>query len=375
MKIGITVITTNDGYLKNNAHFIFEYIATLALQQQQDQFIFFANAPIDEKYFAAKNISAIIFGKVFKRPFQLQYWINYKLPSRFRKQQIDVLLHASEFCCLLTKLPQCLVVAELSFLNYPKFYNRIWLRFYKKNMVKNFSKAYTIIAASKFIKNEIATQYSIAQDKIKVIYFGANSYYKPATASEKENTQLTFTNGKAYFLYFGTIQSEQNLIALLKAFSFFKKRQKSNMQLVIATSRTTTNDIFTKSLSTFKFRDDVQLLNNGAEEIIVSIIAAAYALVYTCTYDGVGATVIKAMQCGVPVIASNTSALPEIGGNALLYINPDDYNNIADKMMLLYKDEIKRNEQIAKGQQLSNLYLYNKTIGLLWATIAQLQIL
>lgn len=141
------------------------------------------------------------------------------------------------------------------------------------------------------------------------------------------------------------------------------------MQLVLATTTVFTDAAFTKSLAAYKYRDEIMLLDKLPPETLAAITAAAYALVYPVFYDGFCTPALEAMQAGVPVITSNKAAMPEICSNAALYINPDDFNDIADKMMLLFKDENKRNELIASGLQQAAKYNWPITTELLWQAI------
>ena len=143
------------------------------------------------------------------------------------------------------------------------------------------------------------------------------------------------------------------------------------MQLIIATKAISPNDPFVKSLKTYKYRNEVKLMVDLQEEELVKITAAAYAFVYAVQQNGFYAQVIQAMQCEVPVIASNTAIMTEICGDAVLFTDPHVFENIADKMMLLFKDENKRNELITKGKQQAAQYPLAKTNQLLWQNIVK----
>ena len=95
-------------------------------------------------------------------------------------------------------------------------------------------------------------------------------------------------------------------------------------------------------------------------------------LVYPSLFEGFGLPVIEAMQSGVPLIASNTSSLPEVGGDAALYASPNDPDAIAKQMLLLYKDETVRNTQIEKGLQRTTAFSWDKTADQVWENIVLL---
>jgi glycosyltransferase involved in cell wall biosynthesis len=126
---------------------------------------------------------------------------------------------------------------------------------------------------------------------------------------------------------------------------------------------------FTKSLKSYKYRNDVVMAGYLEEEELVKVIGSAYALIYPSFFEGFGVPVLEAMRCEIPVITSANSAMQEIAKDAAFFANPDDYNDIADRMMRIYKDENLRNELIQKGKTIAQQYSWDKTATLLWQTI------
>ncbi len=368
MIIAVNAGFLHNDHLTNNGTFIIECFSRLAKKFPQHHFIFISDTTIHKKYIRYQNIIPVITGPQIKNPLLLQYWLNYKVPAVLRKHKADVFFSIG-VCSLRTKVPQCLMVNELSFLHHPHFFTRSWLRFYKKNTLKFFNKAKVVITACRFLKQDVINFYKIKEDKIDVVYQGINEIFTPVNWQQKEAIKEKYTAGKEYFLYSGEIHCNKNLINLLKAFSFFKKRQKSNMQLVLATTAAAKDPSFNQSLAAYKYKDEVKLLDNLAIETLAAITAAAYAMVYPVFYEGFCTPSLEAMQTDVPVITSNKTAMPEICGDAALYINPDDFNDIADKLMLLFKDENKRNELIVNGRQQAYKYNWDKTTKLLWQAV------
>jgi glycosyltransferase involved in cell wall biosynthesis len=101
----------------------------------------------------------------------------------------------------------------------------------------------------------------------------------------------------------------------------------------------------------------------------VKITGAAYALVYPSLFEGFGVPPIEAMQCHTPVITSQSSAMQEITKEAALYANATDPADIAEKMMMLYKDENLRNVLIEKGKTVSATYNWEITADLVWLSV------
>ena len=141
------------------------------------------------------------------------------------------------------------------------------------------------------------------------------------------------------------------------------------MQLLIAAINYLPANLFEKSLQTYKYRNDVKLLPNLNKDELVKITAAAYVFVYATFKTAPYLSVLQAMQCGIPVIVSNTLLMNEICEDAALFTNPAVFENIADKMMLVFKDETLRNDLIAKGKLQAARFNYSAAGDLFWQSI------
>lgn len=342
----------------------------IAEQQPQHQFIFIGFS-ITEKN-TPSNCLLVKTGQNIKSPLRFTYWLNYQLPSLLKKNKADVLI-SYNCCSLRCKLPQLFFSDDAAFLNHPEFYKKIWVNFYTKNTGGFLQKATHTAVTSQFLKDIFTQHYDIAAEKISVTYAAPSEIFKPfAHWNQKETMKDRLTGGKEYFLYSGHLHEQQNLINLLKAFTFFKQRQKSNMMLVLASTEST-DAAFLKSLSSYKLRAEVVLAEKLPIDELAQITAAAYAVVYPVNYDAAGATVLQALQCHAAIIASNNSALPEICEGAAVYCHADDYNDIAAKMMLLFTNEDRRNMLIAKTREQANKFEWQTQALQLWQLISTIQ--
>ena len=141
------------------------------------------------------------------------------------------------------------------------------------------------------------------------------------------------------------------------------------MKLVLAGRLAWKNDTFLQLLQTYKYRDDVVLTHYLEQPELERLVAAAYALVYPSLFEGFGVPVLEGMKSGVPVLTSTGSSMQEIAEDAALYFNPADHADIADKMMLIYKDETRRMLLIEKGKLVAARYSWPRAGDLLWESI------
>ena len=344
----------------------FEQIAAI---HSEHNFIFItANEEYVENK-ALKNIQTILLKQVSNNPLLWKYWYNFALNALLKKIKADVVVHADIVCSLRTKLPQWVSFNDLAFTDFPLVYPQKYNRFLQANAGKFLNKASNILAASAYLKEQIIQRYSIADKKITVFYPATDEKYQPINWELREQVKATYAAGKEYFLFSGIIHAQSNLINLLKAFSLFKKWQKSNMQLILAINTTTDATTFIKSLQTYKHKADVILLKDITEDELRGITGAAYAFVSPALFNDNIPILLNALQCGVPVIASNTLPITEIFGEALLYADCNNVKELADKMMLLFKDEDMRRVNINNGLQQVKQYNGDSSANLLWKNI------
>ena len=340
-----------------------------AYHHPEHEFIFITEKETAQQKINGENVKWIALPQLTENPLLWKLWYNYKLPSALKKIKATILVSPDGVCSLRTRIPQCLFVNDLLFLHHPEWYSKRYLRFIKSNTKGLLQKAKTVITFSSVLKNEIIQQYNTPENKIQAIPTIAYKQYQPLKQDAKELVKEKYTDGKEYFLFSGSIHPRSSLVNLLKAFSLFKKRQKSNMQLIIASQNISDDQPFVESIKLYKYRNEVKLLAGLDEKSLIEITASAYACINTSPLHNEIAALLTAMQSEVPVIAGNLKVAVEILGDAALFANSDIPENIAEKLMLLYKDENKRNELVKAGIQQSAKYDVNKTADELWQAI------
>lgn len=369
MKIAVNTRFLLKDYLEGYGYFIYETFKRITAAHPDHEFIFIFDRPYDQRFVVGSNVKAVVTGPPARHPLLWKLWYDIKIPALLRKYKADVFVSCDGFCSLGTKVPQCLMVHDLAFLHYPSFIPKSHLLYYKRYTPKMLAKAKAIATVSAFSKNDIIEQYGVSAEKINVVYSAAKEIFVPLTDEEKQATKAKYTGGKEYFLYAGAIHPRKNLVNLLKAFSLFKKRQQSSMKLVLTGRLAWNYDSFIKNLKTYKYRDDVMMTGYVEEEELKNLIGSAYAMVYTSLFEGFGVPVLEAMQSDVPVITSLNSSMQEIAKEAALYADPESPADMAEKMMLLYKDEKLRKQLIEKGRWNSRDYNWSRTAELLWQSI------
>lgn len=319
--------------------FIFDVFKILIEEYSAHTFLFISEHTNQPSFNFSKDIISVVV-----KPTKISLLADSKISSLLKKYKADVLV-TSKYISQ-TKVPQCLIAIEDS-------------------ASRSLKKAKVIVTGSQFSKKQIVDRYKIEENKVEVVYKGVSKIFKPVTFEESEKVKEEYAEGNEFFLLSGAINSQSNLLNLLKAFSAFKKMQKSGMQLLIASNEI--NQGFLEKLRSFKYKDEVKVLQDISEEQLAAITAAAYAFVYPVSEDYVQP--VAAMRTAVPVIVNDRGVLPEICGEAAFYVNAEDHKDIADKMMLVFKDEKLRSGLIDKGKEQIKQYSWDKAATLLWNSI------
>jgi hypothetical protein len=191
------------------------------------------------------------------------------------------------------------------------------------------------------------------------------------SVEERERIKGAIADGKEYFLSDITGADIAEVVNLLKAFSLFKKRQLSNMKLVLAGKG---HSRVTGMLDSYKYRQDVSLRPGGGME---EVIGGAYAMVHMARQDSLGMDVLNAWKAHVPVIAERTDVLAGLlagdteAGEAVLQVVAGDPVPLADGLKSLYKDEAFRRELIEKAVVRSAPLTLQRSVTMIWEAIGR----
>ncbi len=338
------VITVDMKGSEEYQNFIYQIFKIISAQHPKNSFLFIFDKPYNH-FVLSENIIPVIVPKK-NISFLSKFRSNYKISCLFKKYQADVFL--TNDILLRTKVRQCLIGLD---------------RFSARSL----KKAHSIITTSEFSKAQIIEKYKHDANRIDVVYNTADENLKPIELEDREYIKRKYSDGNEYFLFLVENYSKTTFLNLLKAFSVFKKLQKSNMYLLVTSKKKMAKEIY-EMVHLYKFKTEVMLLENISKKESAGLTGAAYAFVHPFISKGY-LPVLEAMKCNVPVIAAANEEIIEICGDAALYFNNNDNKDIADKMMLIYKDENLRERLIEKGKNQVKKYGWDKAAAGLWQSI------
>ena len=205
-----------------------------------------------------------------------------------------------------------------------------------------------IIAISECTKRDVMLYGDVPADKIEVIYQSCGTRYKMREGEKKmQEVHTDYMLPERYIVSVGTVEERKNVLLAVKAMRLLP----ADVSLVVVGKPTAYCEKVKRYVAQNGLSGRVMFLHNVPADDLPAIYQMAEACVCPSRYEGFGLPVIEAIQSGLPVVACTGSCLEEAGGNATLYVDPDDVYGMADAMKLTLKGAPGRDERIAAGRQ------------------------
>ncbi|MGL5938936.1 MAG: glycosyltransferase family 4 protein [Waterburya sp.] len=283
------------------------------------------------------------------------WWYQTSLNWQLNKQQASLFFSPVAEGMLFPSIPQVITVHDLIPLKYPEL-NPKWQYYYRYILPVILKKSQKIISVSQHTKKDLIINYQLKPEKIEVVYLGCDrDLFYPQPNPEI----LQKYNLNKYFLYVGDMRFYKNLSRCLEAFD---RLPFQDYQFVITGKK---DDFFypqiqrqTEQLSA---KERIIFLDYVPTPDLPSLYSLAQSLVFASLYEGFGLPVLEAMACGCPVIASNATSIPEVGGDSVLYVDPEDVENITQAMYRIVNDATLRNDLSHQGLERIKLFNWSKT--------------
>ncbi len=240
------------------------------------------------------------------------------------------------------------VIHDLAFKYYPKAYSdfALWyLDWSTRFAVKHAKK---IITISKATRRDLVKFYNCPPEKIAVVYLGTNFLPETKLNAEIVLPKYKLSKRERYFLYVGRIEEKKNLVNLVKAYEI-AQREFHELKLVLAGKLGFKGELVLKTIENLGLKAQVIVTGYVPDEHLAILYQNAYGFVLPSLYEGFGMPILEAFSKGIPVLTSKTSSLPEMGGKACLYVDPQNVEDISRGLRELYLNKILRLALIKQG--------------------------
>ncbi len=288
------------------------------------------------------------------------WWLSFPFPSLERVVGECDLYHVSELAIPpVKKAKRVAFVHDLTTFLYPQYHVRS-NRFLHNRRFKHLNSVDAILTNSEYTKKDITEHLGINPEKIHVTYLGADSAFRPMPKQEMKHLLEPFKLNKPYILFVGTLEPRKNIKNLIRAFNRLKLKRKIPHQLVLAGQDGWLCDEIYQEINNSPARADILRLGYVSDEDVPKLMNGADCFVYPSYYEGFGLPVLEAMQCGTPVITSNRSSLPEVGGEACFYIEPESIESISEALYKVLSQDSLRKTMRVSGIEQAKLFSWEK---------------
>jgi glycosyltransferase involved in cell wall biosynthesis len=365
MRIAINTRLLLKGKMDGIGWFTAETARRIVTDRPEHQFFFFFDRPPAEEFIFADNVTPVVLCPQARHPVLWYLFFEWSTARALKKYKIDLYLSPDGMMPLHTKIPTLSVIHDLNFEHATgnlKRSHQWYMSHYYPLSARNATRIATV---SEYSKQDISETYHIDSKKIDVVYDGAHSNYRPHSEEEKEAIRKRFTQGCPYLIFISTILKRKNLANLLLAFDSVKHHRPSDLKLVVVGNRVWWKDELAEAYDHMEHPQDVIMPGHVDPEELAALLSASEMLVYPSYFEGFGIPILEAMYAETAVVASKTTSMPEVGGDAVLYIDPANVDDITHAIRCLESPEL-RQQLIEKGRVQREKFSWDRTANLLW---------
>jgi len=273
------------------------------------------------------------------------------------------LVHEQTSAPFLFGAPLVVTIHDLYHEHYPQHVRAAQLMRMRLFMPLTAHRAAAIITDSRFSQADIIKRYRVAPEKVVVAYLAPDPMYQPLRdAARLAAVRARYGTGERFLLFVGALKPNKNLKRVVEAYVRLRRADALRHRLVLVGPKAAwmNDDIFTVARAA-GYTDDVILTGYIPDEDVVSLYNAAEVFVHPSLFEGFGLPPLEAMACGTPVITSNTTALPEVVGEAAVQVDPLDVEALAGALARVTGDAGLRGELRARGLERAGQFTWEKT--------------
>ena len=323
---------------------VLQEIKELQQMDTKNEYFVFVAPGEDHCLEDTKNVHIIEIGGNF-----YPIWEQITLPNAAKELKVDILHCTSNTAPIFCNIPLILTLHDIIFLeprdksNKSLYQNMGWL--YRRLVVPRIlNKCKKIITVSDFEKKNIINKLSIPEEKMVMIYNGYNDWFKPV--QDLERIYQKYIDEPGYFFFLGNTDPKKNTERTLIAYSKYLEKSDVKRKLLMADLDQSFLDDIIERNHIENIRKNIVIPGYIINSDLPYIYNNAFAFLYTSLRESFGIPLLEAMACGTPVITSNTSSMPEIGGQHAILVNPESSDEIAQKML-----ELENNDALYRAQE------------------------
>lgn len=351
------------------SRFTFEVVRRITRNNPASTFALIFDKEFDKSLLFSPNTEGYVLKPSARHPLLWYYWHEWQLPPLLKKTGADLFLSPDGFMPLRSDVPSIPVIHDINFYHRPGDIPKITSLYYRHFFRKFARKADRLITVSHFCREDIARTLNIDRGIIDVAYNGVSEYFTPVDKKVTDDFRQQLTGGSPYFLFVGNFSPRKNIAGVLNAYNRFRSISGMDHKLVLTGGKLFLNRDTDRLIRTSSWSRDIILTGPKIHQDLRSLYASAVSLVFVPWFEGFGIPAAEAKRCGTPVILSNTTSLPEVGGAAAMYVDPANIEEICSAMINIATDKDLRSSLSKEGIKESLKFTWDKTAESIWESI------
>lgn len=231
-----------------------------------------------------------------------------------------------------------------------EYHTPLLMAFYKLWMPRILARASAVLTTSHYTSADILRHYNVRPEKLVVNYNGLNRRFKSVVPTAEK---------QPFFLAVSTVEPRKNFVRTIQAFLRFRELHPEWQGTLKIVGKLDPNATALMTLAK-QNADAVQMLGSVSDDELAELYQTATALLYPSLYEGFGLPVLEGMAVGCPVVTSNTTSIPEVGGNAVVYVDPTNVESIAEGIRRVAFDAPLRAELVTRGLAQSKQFSWER---------------
>ena len=369
MQIAVNTRLLLSNRLEGIGRFKHEVLRRLVERYPEHEFLFLFDRPFDERFLYGTNVYPLVVQPPSRHPLLWYLWFEWAVPTVLRRHKADVFLSMDGYCSLRTRVPTAMVTHDIAHVHYPLQVPRAARWYYQYFVPRYLKRADALVTVSDFCRLDISTQYGIPAGKIQVACNAAHPDFVPLSDVDKEQVKAQYAHGQDYFFYLGALHPRKNIIGLMEAFDRFKEQTGAPVKLLIGGRFAWQSGGIREAYERIGAKEDIEFLGYVSDQDLPLITGAALAMTYVSLFEGFGVPIIEAMQAGVPVITSNVSSMPEVGGEAALLVDPKNEAEIAVAMQRIFNEPELSAQLIQRGYKQAQQFSWERATAVVDAAL------
>jgi glycosyltransferase involved in cell wall biosynthesis len=289
-------------------------------------------------------------------------WEHLILPVRVRQTGCQILHCPGYVSPIHSPVPVVLTIHDCFAWTHPHLCKTANVLHYRALLPRSAHKATLVIVPSEYVKQELIRTLRLDARKIRVIPFAPSAAFHAETSPEWQTViRRKYNLPERYILFVGNIEPKKNIPNILRAFAQYATRTGADARLVLCGKETWGIDI-RKEIGQSGHHSNIIRIGYVPLGDLPAVYSMADAFLFPSITEGFGIPVLEAMASGTPVVTSRNGALPETGGNAACYVDPENPDDIADTLVRLRETEGFRFECIQRGLLHAKRYSWRQTV-------------